>query len=193
MLSIQQLIEIFNSKNYKLYEQPFKLNILFIRSSREISNKFDDVVYWFWKDSNKKWNIKFAKCTTKSGLYYIKNPLSELGTATLKTGQYIDSHKIGLHKNKYTALVQTKTLPVWRDNDKDTWIDYKEFETGIFGINIHRANAKLESTLVDDYSAACQVFANPQSFKSFINQCQIQRDNDYNYFTITLIDKKDLK
>lgn len=45
MLSIQQLIEIFNSKNYKLYEQPFKLNILFIRSSREISNKFDDVVY----------------------------------------------------------------------------------------------------------------------------------------------------
>lgn len=189
MNNIEQILELFKKNNYIVYEDPYKVNILLIRSSKVITNKFDDVIIWFWKDDKGEWQIKTAKCTTKPGIYYIKNPLSTLGTAILKTGQYENSHKLGLHKGIYEALVQQKSLPVWRDDDKDEWIDEKTTQVGIFGINIHRANPKLESTLVDKYSAACQVFANPFSYKSFINQCVIHKNKYSNNFTITLIDK----
>ena len=75
----------------------------------------------------------------------MENPwVEEKGTAVLKPGQYRGSHKIRLHGGKYTALGQKKNVTVYRDRNKDDKYDLNEStcDTGLFGINIHRATAQ---------------------------------------------------
>ncbi len=164
-MTLKEIIKVYQDNKWRLDN----FNFIAHRTNRVFTNKFTDSFYWLYRE-NDKWVLKTAKGTSKSGLYYVEHPLNPKGTAIVKEGQYLDSHKLGLHKGKYEALIQDKSLPVWRDNDKDDWIDYKNDETGFFGINIHRASALKESELVDQWSAACMVFANPLSFNTFLNQ-----------------------
>jgi hypothetical protein len=98
--------------------------------------------------------------------------MNNLGTAVLKCGQYVDTYVLGLHKGKYTALVQSKKVTVFRDADKDSVAEEQGKEdTGLFGINIHRANESAESSNVDKWSAGCQVLNNPKQFKELIQAC----------------------
>lgn len=177
-----------NDIRIKLQHAPYYINIVVHRKNRLFTNKFDDIIYWLWKDDTNKWNLKSAKCTSKSGRYYVENPLSKLGTGILQIGYYKGSHKLGLHKGKYTALIQNKSLPVWRDNDKDDWADYIKSEEGMFGINIHKSNSSVESIEVNKWSAACIVFANPILFNVFIKQCQKHESIYGNSFDLNLID-----
>ncbi len=167
-MTINEILKLYEEKKWRIDD----FNFFVIRTNRVFTNKFSDIFYWFYKDeTNKnKWIVKWAKGTSKAGLYYVEHFLNEKGTGIVKEGQHLDSHKLGFHQGKYEAFVQNKSLPVWRDDDKDDWIDFREDETGFFGINIHRANAKMESTIVDKWSAACLVFANPLSFNTFLNQ-----------------------
>jgi len=178
-----------NDKRIVIEDKPFYLNIVVERKNRVFTNKFSDMIYWFWKDDTNTWNLKSALCTSKSGKYYVENPLSKLGTGILKADYYKGSHKLGLHQGKYTALIQNSKLPVWRDNDKDDWIDYVKEEEGWFGINIHRANPNIESTEVNKWSAACIVFSNPKAFTNFIKQCQKHESIHGDTFDLNLINK----
>jgi len=167
--------------------KPYYVNIFVFRKHRVFTNKFDDRIYWLWKDDNDTWRFDTANITSKPGTYYVKNPLNNKGVAILKPGFLKGSHKIGLHQDKYEALVQAKELTVYRDNDKDSWADYTLEDTGWFGINIHRANALWTSTNVDKWSAGCQVFANPIKFNAFMNQCKkhaLLHENNFNLFLI---------
>ena len=90
----------------------------------------------------------------------------------MKVGQYVDTYTIGLHQGKYSALVQSKKVTVHRDADKDSIAEEQEKEdTGLFGINIHRANESAESKNVDKWSAGCQVLNNPTQFKELMQAC----------------------
>lgn len=171
-----------------LVDKPLYLNIVLFRKNRVFTNKFDDMIYWLWKDEKNVWQMRSAYITTKPGIFYVKNPLSPLGVGILKGGFHKDSHELGYHKGEYRALVQKKPLPVWRDNDKDSWADFIKLETGVFGINIHRANARYESSVVDKWSAACQVFANPVMFSRFISQCEKHAAVHGNSFDILLVE-----
>ena len=93
------------------------------------------------------------------------------GTAILKAGQYIDSHKIRLHDGRYEALGQNGPVTVIRDYDRDAVLDFNNGreETGSkFGINIHRAKSKGTTRTIDKYSAGCQVFSNADDFDDFM-------------------------
>ena len=160
----EQILKLYKDNNWRLDN----FNFFIIRTNRVYTNKFSDTFYWFYKEDN-KWIIKWAKGTSKAGTYYVKNFLNAKGTGVVKEGQHLDSHKLGLHQGKYEAMVQNKSLPIWRDKDKDDWIDYRDDETGFFGINIHHASETRESEYVDKWSAACMVFANPLSFNLFLN------------------------
>ena len=64
-------------------------------------------------------------------------------------------------------------------------------DTGIFGVNIHKAGTN--STQVDKWSAACQVFANSSDFATFMKLCDNQISNgNGKTFTYTLINEEDL-
>ena len=57
---------------------------------------------------------------------------------------------------------------------------------GIFGINIHRANPNAISTLVEKWSAGCQVLNNPQEFAQLISMCEASGNK---FFTYTLFNE----
>ena len=193
---VEDLIKAFVTNNYSLDTRPYALNILGVRNPNTAANKFDDAIYVLFKDDNNKWNGIKYKATTDPGTYWLKNPMSNLGTAILKAGQYKDSHEIGLHRGKYTALVQRGNVTVYRDYDRNATLNFtspREQTGNTFGINIHRAAAKGETANVGEFSAGCQVFADADDFKNFIDLAKKHRDLYGNKFTYTLIDERELE
>lgn len=168
---------------------PYNINLVGIRSRSRTSNEFDDHFAWFYKYQG-KWTFKVYKATTDPGLYYLNHPSNTHGTAILKAGQYRSAYQIGLHRNRYTALKQVKPVTVIRDSDRDGMLDLSagKEQTGIFGINIHRASAHSESPLVNRWSAGCQVIADPNNFNELIDVCKKAQTYWGSSFTYTLLE-----
>lgn len=142
-----------------------------------------------------KMRMKSYIITTDPGTYWLNNPMSKLGTAVLKPGQYVNSHAIGFHQNKpeHRALVQVGKVTVYRDGDKDGVAEASATtETGLFGINIHGANKGMISYNIGKWSAGCQVFQNWFHKEEFLGICDKFRVAKGNKFTYTLIEEKDL-
>lgn len=181
-------------KGFSVFSRPFELNITGIRSNSTKPNSFDDTINVFYKTNEGKWVYHQFQATTDPGTFWLENPLNANGTAILKHGQYTGSHMIGLHRGKYLALVQRRPITVLRDYDRNATLDFmngKE-DTGMFGINIHRAAVNGTTKVVDKYSAGCQVFANANDFNLFMQLCMRHRQLYGNQFTYTLIDERAL-
>ena len=179
-------------KGYVIYDQPFQLNIVGVRNAESQPNKFDDQLYVFYKDENWNWVLKEYPITTDTGTYWLLNPMSSLGTAMLKEGQYIDAYKQGLHKGQYTALVQDKPVTTYRDYDRNAVFDLGQRETtGNYKINIHKAGA--DSQNVDKWSAGCQVFQKSADFQEFMQLTDKHKANFGNKYTYTLLDERALE
>lgn len=168
----------------------YNLNIIGVRTSDMTPNVFNDWLYVVYKDDTDQWVELRYQITTDPGLYYLNNPMNVRGTAILKAGQYRGSHTLGQHRGQYDALVQRKPVTIYRDMNKDNVFDmYPDTESsGVYGINIHRANAKRESTQVDRWSAGCQVFCNPDEFAMFMDLCKRAAQTWGPNFTYTLIE-----
>lgn len=190
--NIRTLLLLMRLKGYKIYDKPYQLNIVGVRNESTTPNKFDDTLYVFWKTDKNKWEGKFYTITTDPGTYWLKNPMSNLGAAILKEGQYVDAYKIGLHKGDYKALVQQKPVTVLRDYDRNAILDFNngKEEKGLFGINIHRSNPKGTSINVDKWSAGCQVFENSDDFANFLTLADKHNNLYGNNFTYTLVDER---
>ena len=199
--SREQIKAVMDSKGYKYFESDnYDVNIIGIRNSAtgtKITNKFDDTMTISFKDEDGNWHYNEYNCTTDPGDDWTDNPwIDEIGCAVLRPGQYRGSHKIRLHGGKYTALGQKKDVKVYRDNNRDENYDFDEStcDTGVFGINIHRATA-LEgktSTYVNKWSAGCQVIASNDDWHEFLEICQEARAVWGNSFSYTLIESKDI-
>lgn len=192
--SLQTILGAMTRKRYVIFTQPYQLNIVGVRSVSPQPNSFDDSINVFFKDSRGNWTFKSNRATTDPGSYYLHNPMNVSGTAIVVPGQYRDSHKIGLHRSSYTALVQQGPITIIRDANKDDRLDFTGGTpiTGVFGINIHRASATGTSSVVDQFSAGCQVFASSSDFALFMQWCQRHSEMYGNSFTYTLLDELDL-
>jgi len=190
--NIRTLLLLMKLKGYKVYDKPYQLNIVGVRNDSATPNKFDDILYAFWKDDKDKWNGSFYTITTDPGTYWLKNPMNKLGAAILKDGQYIDAYKIGLHRGEYKALIEQKPVTVLRDYDRNAILDFNngKEDTGNFGINIHRAGSKGTTINVDKWSAGCQVFENADDFANFLNLAEKHSGLYGNNFTYTLVDER---
>jgi hypothetical protein len=193
---IKVLIRTFEQKGYQLFRddrRPYNLNIVGIRHESTIQNSFNDEICIFWKYKN-VWTYKRYKATTDPGLTYLRDPINEQGTAILKEGQYMGTFKLGMHRKKYTALVQASPVTVIRDFNQDDRLDFNSGleQTGFFGINIHRSSPTGESTMVNKWSAGCQVFANINNYNEFIQICKNASRDWGDLFTYTLLRKKEL-
>ncbi|MDI1355760.1 MAG: hypothetical protein PSX36_12635 [bacterium] len=186
---------ILRSKGYELYTKPNELNIVGIRSTSTIPNKFDDEIHVFYKVAPLQWHYHVYTVTTDPGTFWLQNPMQPQGTAILAQGQYKGAYKIGLHQGKYKALVEAKPITVIRDYDRNAKLDFKngKKDSGMFGINIHHASSNGITKQVDKYSAGCQVFANINEFKEFMGLCEKHQSLHGNSFTYTLIDFRAVK
>lgn len=193
-VSISQLLNVMKRKRYIVYRKPYQLNIVGVRAENVQANSFDDCICIFYKDNLGSWVLEKKAFTSDPGTYYLNNPMNVSGTAIVVPGQYINSHKIGLHKGEYTALVQQGPINIIRDTNKDNVLDFTSgtVVTGIYGINIHRASSTGTSTDVNKWSAGCQVFANNKDFDRFISLCLQHKQYHGDNFTYTLIMESDL-
>ena len=197
----RELIEsTIKSKGYNWFDQKdYNLNIVGVRNSStgdEVTNSFDDKITLSYKVDG-EWRFHSFDCTTDPGRSWVEIELiNPDGAAILKPGQYSGAYAIGLHRGKYDALRQQRNVTVYRDANKDGCYDLDDdnTQTGLFGINIHRATARAgkTSTQVDKWSAGCQVIAANEDWNEFIEVCYKARDVWGNNFTYTLIESKDI-
>ena len=186
MLSAEQVLLRVEQAGYKAFRTGlWNLNIVGFRNPKGTPNKFDDGCYVVYRDEH-GWQVKRYTITTDPGTYWLTNPGRVAGTAILKEGQYRAAWQLGLHKGK-PALVQIQPVTVYRDPNKDKTLDTgAQTQTGLFGINLHRAGTN--STSVDKWSAGCQVWANEAEFEHFLRLCQKQVDvHSWGTFTYTLL------
>lgn len=189
------LEKLFKKKGYLFFTKGnYNLNIIGVRSNqgRKVTNKFDDVLIVDYNTPTGHRRDIYS-ITTDPGLYYMKNPINKIGTGILVPNQYKSTYALDYHNGKYLALCQRlKPVEVYRDNNKDDVYDLypEKIERGMFGVNIHKSGT--DSTQIDKWSAACQVFANEKYFNEFIATCKKARDTYGNSFTYTLITEEDM-
>jgi len=194
-----QIEETMKQKDYKYFSTgDYNLNVIGIRNSStgfKVTNRFDDKMTLSYKEKG-IWKFHMFDCTTDPGTHWVENIMRKEGVAVLKPGQYRHSHKIRKHQGRYEALGQQNPMTVYRDNNRDNNYDLNDnnTQTGLFGINIHRATkyAGKKSSQVDKWSAGCQVIASNDDWKLFMKICRKARDTWNNNFTYTLLDSKDI-
>jgi hypothetical protein len=149
----------------------YHLNIIGIRAASSLANTFDDLLALIYSDANGQ-HYHYMACTTKPGLHYLNHPDNPKGVAILAPGQYLNLFVKGLHKGQYPCLVQNGTLEVFRDNKRDGSFDYSQLYPApvTCGLEIHHANNLFTSVEVNNWSAGCQVIANPDDF-GFLMKC----------------------
>ncbi len=191
-MTIQDILQEIKDRGFKLYTGVYELNIIGVRNNTSKPSKFDDEIHVVYKDDQNRWQHFYGPATTDPGTYWLEHPIVNAGTAILCQGQYLDCYQIGLHKGQYKALVQAKPVNILRDYDRGATLDFYNgtAETGLFGINIHRAAESGISLIADKASAGCQVFANSDDFDKLMQLCELHRARHGNSFTYTLLDKR---
>lgn len=187
---LQKMKAIMRHRGYKLFDRPYELNIVGLRSKSTIPNQFDDEIHVFYKVSTLNWHYHVFKATTDPGTFWLRQPMQPQGTAILAQGQYIDAYQLDYHQGKYLALCQRKKVKLIRDYNRDAVLDFNNGRISIelAGVNIHRANQTGTTKSVDKNSAGCQVFENANDFALFIKLCQKHKSLYGNHFTYSLID-----
>lgn len=179
ILELQKYLNIFQLNNIQIKEDGI--------NGKETSNAIS-----LYQSKIGTYHLLLFNGTTIPGIYWLKNYESKLGTAVLegdKQFKYI--WKIGYHKQKenHEAFVQISKCEVLRDfNHNDIAGDTNRKETGIFGINMHRANINGKSIKIGQWSAGCQVFDEKRNLDKVIKIAKFYYKNGpFNY---TLINEK---
>jgi hypothetical protein len=186
------------AKGYKWFEDSankgYDVNIVGIRNSstgKVVTNVFDDTITISYRDENSIWQFHEWKNTTEPGKKGVQQYHNKNGVARLVPGQYRSVWSIDKHQGKYEALCQRLgNVTVYRDANKDLVFDETKTETGMFGINIHKAGQ--DSTWVENWSEGCQVFKRVKDFDVFMKICKKASKIHGNNFSYTLIESKDI-
>ena len=188
--TIEELQAVMAAKGYVFFtDGDYNLNIIGIRSSYRLTNRFDDTLVLAYKEGG-YWRIHYIPCTTDPGLGPVERPRRG-GVAVLKEGQYPGAYRLGLHKGKQRALVQVKPVTVWRDENGDHTYDRVRSETGMFGINIHWSSTVRDSVQVDNWSEGCQVGSGAVDYGLFLSLLDKAVECWGNSFTYTLLSEAD--
>lgn len=195
MYTRQQIEKAVKSKKYLWFNsnKDYDVNIVGIRTSntgKKVTNVFDDFLTISFRIDG-VWQYFIWNATTEPGKKGMLEGKAKGGVARLVPGQYRGVWEIDKHQGKYEALCQRKgDVTVYRDANKDLVFDETKTETGIFGINIHKAGR--DSTWVENWSEGCQVFKRVKDFDQFMQICKMAAKIHGNHFSYTLIESKDI-
>jgi hypothetical protein len=197
----EQVEAAVKAKGYVWFEDSgnkgYDVNIIGVRNNApsvadKVTNVFDDFITLSFKDESGNWQYYIWNGTCDPGKKGVMEFHNKKGVARLVPGQYRGVWKIDLHQGKYEALCQRNgNVTVWRDANKDLIFEEKGTDTGMFGINIHKAGQ--DSTWVENWSEGCQVFKRVKDFDVFMSICKKASKIWGNKFTYTLIESTDIK
>ena len=117
------------------------------------------------------------------------------GTFILKPGQYKGALKLGKHKGRYDALVQSEKAKFvgWRDNNADRLLTMLgQLYTDVTGLNLHTTSFINEIEKIGAYSAGCQVIQDDKEFLIFMEIIKKSAELYGDHFTYTLFEEFDL-
>lgn len=142
--------------------------------------KWNDFIYLFYEG-----DVYRFKATTDPSVHFTKKPLNQDGAAHMCFGYHRRIWKIGKHRGKYSALVQTGgKVKVWRDKNQDFLNNDGIVQRGYFGINLHHGyNSKGN---IGRHSAGCQVIRDIKPHQFFMS---ITKKSGHKTFSYTLIDQ----
>jgi hypothetical protein len=196
----EQIEKTVKSKGYTWFEdasnKTYDVNIVGVRNNHpsiadKVTNLFDDCLTITYKDETGNWQFHCWSATTDPGKKGVQEFHNKKGVARLVPNQYRGVWKVDKHQGKYDALCQRLgNVTVWRDANKDLIFEEKVTDTGIFGINIHKAGQ--DSQWVENWSEGCQVFKRVKDFDVFMSICKKAAKIHGNKFSYTLIESTDI-
>ena len=197
----EQIEKAVKSKGYVWFEdssnKTYDVNIVGVRNNspsvyKKVTNVFDDFLTITYKDEKGVWQFYCWMATADPGKKGVMEFHNNRGVARLVPGQYRGVWSIDKHQGKYDALCQRNgNVTVWRDANRDLVFEENVTDTGIFGINIHKAGE--DSTYVENWSEGCQVFKRAKDFNEFMEIARKAAAVHGNSFTYTLIESSDIK
>ncbi len=201
MYTKEQIEKAVKSKGYVWFngsnEKGYDVNIVGVRNNspstyKKVTNVFDDYITLTFKDENGVVQYYCWSATTDPGKKGVQQFHNSKGVARLIPGQYRGVWAIDKHQGKYDALCQRNgNVDVWRDGNKDLIFDEILKDSGMFGINIHKAGQ--DSVWVENWSEGCQVFKRVKDFDEFMKICRKASKIWGNKFSYTLIESNDIK
>ena len=196
----EQIEKAVKTKGYTWFEdasnKTYDVNIVGVRNNHpsiadKVTNVFDDWLTISFKDESGKWQFYCWNATTDPGKKGVQEFHNKKGVARLVPNQYRGVWKIDKHQGKYDALCQRLgPVTVWRDSNKDLIFEERVTDTGIFGINIHKAGQ--DSQWVENWSEGCQVFKRVKDFDAFMSICRKASKIHGNKFSYTLVESTDI-
>ena len=197
MYTREQIEAAVKAKGYKWFEDTankgYDVNIVGVRNMatpEKVTNVFDDWITISFKEAG-VWKFYCWLATTDPGKKGVMEFHNKKGVARLIPNQYRSKWSIDKHQGKYDALCQRNgDVDVWRDSDKDLIFEKMLVDTGMFGINIHKAGQ--DSTWVENWSEGCQVFKRVKDFDEFMRICKKAAKIHGNKFSYTLLESSDI-
>ena len=196
----EQIEKAVKAKGYAWFEdvsnKTYDVNIVGVRNNDpsiadKVTNVFDDTLTISFKDESGNWQFYAWNATCDPGKKGVMEFHNNKGVARLVPGQYRGVWAIDKHQGKYEALCQRNgNVTVWRDANRDLLFEEKVTDTGMFGINIHKAGQ--DSTWVENWSEGCQVFKRVKDFDAFLAICKKAAKIHGNKFSYTLIESTDI-
>jgi hypothetical protein len=198
--SREQIETAVKAKGYKWFEdasnKTYDVNIVGVRNNTpnvadKVTNVFDDLITISFKNEKGVWEFYCWNATTDPGKKGVEKFTNKNGVARLVPNQYRGVWKVDKHQGKYDALCQRLgNVTVFRDANKNMTYDENVTDTGMFGINIHKAGQ--DSTWIDDWSHGCQVFKRVKDFDVFMKICKKAAKIHGNKFSYTLLESTDI-
>ena len=191
----EQIEKAVKAKGYVYFAGPkdYDVNIVGVRNSepgQKVTNIFDDKLTISYRVDG-KWHYHDWDATTEPGKKGVIQFHNAKGVARLVPGQYRGAYAVSMHLGKYQAVCQRLAdVTVWRDGNKDMTFDETKTDTGMFGINIHKAGTV--SNFVENWSEGCQVFKKTKDFNEFMVIANRAKAIHGNHFTYTLIESNDI-
>ena len=197
----EQIEKAVKDKGYKWFEDPsnktYDVNIVGVRNNApsiadKVTNVFDDCLTISYKDEAGNWQFFCWAGTCDPGKKGVMEFHNNKGVARLVPGQYRGVWKIDKHQGKYEALCQRNgNVTVFRDANKNLLFEESIRDTGMFGINIHKAGQ--DSAWVENWSEGCQVFKRVKDFDVFMSICKKAAKMHGNRFSYTLLESTEIQ
>lgn len=197
----EQIEATVKAKGYVWFEdkanKSYDVNIVGVRNNDpsiadKVTNVFDDTLTISYKDEKGVWQYFAWMGTCDPGKKGVMEFHNNKGVARLVPGQYRGVWKIDKHQGKYDALCQRNgNVTVWRDANRNLLFEKTVTDTGMFGINIHKAGQ--DSAWVENWSEGCQVFKRVKDFDAFLSICRKAAKIHGNAFSYTLLESTDIK
>ena len=195
MYSKEQIEKAVKSKGFVWFNgaKDYDVNIVGVRNAtpgQKVTNLFDDKLTLSYKVGG-EWFFHEWDATTEPGKKGVMQFHNSGGVARLVPDQYRGVYAVSMHQGKYQALCQRLgDVTVWRDKNRDMNFDEIIQDTGMFGINIHKAGTV--SNFVENWSEGCQVFKRTKDFNDFMVLINRAKEIHGNHFTYTLLISSDI-